>query len=363
MRYAKSAALAAWLLLAAAGLCAEHVVLLHNAESSTLHYLLDPKGLSGFDPESSVFAGVVRDFLSAEADEQPVPFAQLPGGQTERLEGLAEGTHLLVGFFAVSGRREFPVQALALSAGGDRVERTYTVRAEPALTSARPGRGRLAGYAAAAAESSAEPAGSGWFRFRIDNQYDDWEAIPPLLAWPEGHRPDGFRREQLGAAAQRLPIADARHWDRGGSGLSELKIVADPQGIYLYAASRTAMGPNLSIFLYLHGGPPGGAEPNRLTLELVPAHGEQPGLVVLWVLGAAPAVVGELASGSFFLEARADTRRLEPALRSAEPEIGCFDLTTAFFDRGQLAFEEFYYGTVGLEQIPSLDTLYGPRRP
>jgi hypothetical protein len=381
MKQAMTLALGALLLLVGAGVSAQgRTVVLQNPESLTLHYLLDPQALAGFDPGSSVFPNVVYDFFTADvaADEAPTVFAELGPGQTRRLEELSEGPHLLVGFFAVAGQREFPVRVVTLQAGGALSERYYAVYSEPALVRVRAGRGRLAGYSpvsAGAGGTSAQAGGTsaqagtglrgGMFRFQIDNQYDDWEAIPPLLVYPGGYAPESFTRERYGGASEVLPIASARHWDRGGTSLSELKIVNDAQGIYLYAAARTAIDPNLSIFFYFQGEEEAGREgaPNQLTLELVPSHGEEPGLVVLWERGQRPAIVGELASGNFFLEARVDKMRLQRALLAADPEVSFFDLTTAFFDRGALAYEEYYYSSVVLQEIPTLDTLYSTPRP
>lgn len=374
MRQAKTLALCALLLLAGAVVWAHgFTAVLQNGEAATFHYLLDPQALAGFDPAGSMFADVVGDFLGGEpaAGEEPVAFAELAAGETRRLEGLPEGVHLVLGFFAVAGEREFPVTALIVQVGGGAPEQSYVVAAQPALASVRPGQGRLAGFApvaaTAAAQSSAtggapEPA-AGTLRFAIDNRYDDWEPIPVFLAYTSEYAPELFTLERLGGALAVLPLGSARHWAFGGTALSEVKVVSDAQAVYLYAAARTAIDPNLSIFLYLHGGPPGGGEPNRLTVELVPGQGADPGLVVLWQRGRDPAVVGELASGNFFLEARLDKGLLEPALLAAEPEVAFLDLTTAFFDRRELSYEEFYYGSVALAQIPTVDSLYTKPRP
>ncbi|MCK5008477.1 MAG: hypothetical protein KAR73_13890, partial [Spirochaetales bacterium] len=84
---------------------------------------------------------------------------------------------------------------------------------------------------------------------------------------------------------------------------------------------------------------------------------EEPGLVVLWEKDRKPVVVGKLASGSFFLEARIEKELLFDLLY-ARPEITFFDLTTSFFDRQELTYEEFYIATVALAEIPTEKTIY-----
>ena len=71
------------------------------------------------------------------------------------------------------------------------------------------------------------------------------------------------------------------------------------------------------------------------------------------VISPRPEAVGRLVSGSFFLEGRISRRMVEAALgREIGPEA-FFDLTTCYFDRGSGAYEEFYFTTVYLRDIPS----------
>jgi len=107
------------LVLAAAAAGAQpFTVLLNNPEEAVFHFVLDPPELGSFDPASSVFANVIYDYFAEGPVAGQASFQSLPAGATRRLDGLAEGTHLLVGFFALPGRRDFPVRALMLKAGG-----------------------------------------------------------------------------------------------------------------------------------------------------------------------------------------------------------------------------------------------------
>jgi hypothetical protein len=390
------------LLAGAAGLLPGQscTVVIQNTDEATFHYVLDPPELTAFDPASSIFPNVVYDYFAEEpldADEFS-GFSELDPGQTVRLEGLSEGKHLLVGFFEVPGERGFSVRVITLQAGGGLDERTYRIYTQPALITARAGRGRIEDYppvpakaiaeAEEAGEAGAPPAGAAeaatrgaaapgaaapgegpaagapsaekeFFRFQIDNRYEDWEAIPTFLSFPDGRDLSSFTREQYGGPFEVLPIGRSRHWGSGGSSINEVKVAANRRAVYLYISTHSALSANLSIFLYFHNERnlrrPGAT--NHFTLELVPSRAEKPGLAVLWEKDRKPVIAGSLASGSFFLEARIEMEQLYDLLR-ARPEITFFDLTTTIYDRQELAYEEFYIASVPLAEIPTEETLY-----
>ena len=381
--------LAALLLPAAAP---GYEVVLSNAEDMDFHYALDPPELEPFDSGSSIFPAVVHDYLT-RAEGGPMPFEVLPAGASRRLAGLSEGTHLLVGFFIEPGRPEFPVRVVALQAGSGLPERHYRIYGAPALVYARPGQGRLSAYAAAAAprglavsapagtvfegtpaapgatdqetEAAGEPGpatpaaevvpeGSG--RVRIDHRYERWETVPALLVFPADHRPTSFTRERVGGELEVLPIGESRRWGTGGTPVHEVKVVRDQGTTYLYLSTHEAISEDVSIFLYFHASG-SGAVPNRLTLELSPRRTGSPGLVVLWQENQEPVMIGELATGSFFLEARVADPVLLPHLESL-PGLSYFDLTSCYFDRRELAYEEFYFGSLEFAQIATVGTSF-----
>jgi hypothetical protein len=352
------------LLLAAAALAGAQpfTVLLNNPEESDFYFTLDPPELSGFDPAASIFPSVVFDYF-ADAPPAGWPgFQPLPAGATRRLEDLAEGTHLVVGFFALRNRTELPVRTLTVRAGGGMSERLYSIYSEPSLFKARVGRGRLASFAPA--EMPAQPAAAirppveGRLNIRIDNQYEDWEAIPVLYSFSD-YQPASFSREQYGTPSRVLPLSEARYWQKGGTSLAELKAVQEDRTLYLLLSARSAVADGLSIFLYFHD-PKDRSDENRVTVELQPATDSRPGLVVLWVKDKAPISAGALASGSFFLEASLDLAPVDAALIS-RLEASSIELTTCFRDRLALVYEEFYYATLSLKEIPTLDRLYAPK--
>jgi hypothetical protein len=367
------------LFLAATALLAvgqTYSVVIHNAESSNFYYVLNPPELTVFDTSASIFQSVVYDYFAdtPEAADEFSGFTEIEPGASRSMD-LSEGKHLLVGFFAIAGRREFPVRVITVQSGGGLDVRNYTVYSEPSLIQARAGRGRISAYkpvpaaaapaVAAAPGAAAEPGAAqaveekGFFRFAIDNRYDDWEAIPTLLSFSAEQDLSSFTSEQYGGEFEVLPIERSRHWGRGGTAISEVKVVDNVETIYLYISTHSAISANLSVFMYFHSDrnlKRAGAQ-NQFTLEMVPQRAEEPGLVVLWEKQRQPAIVGKLASGSFFLEARLDKDKLYDLL-DAKPQITFFDMTTSFFDRQELAYEEFYVTSVALSAIPTEKTLY-----
>ncbi len=340
-------------------------VLLNNPEASAFHFVLDPPELASFDPGSSVFASVVYDYFLESPVAGPTLFRTLAPGATLQLKEVAEGPHLLVGFFELPGRRDYPVRIMQLLVGGGMTERFYTVYAQPSLFRARAGRGRLAGFpqggsasgqgTGSAAQGAPAVASKGELGLAIDNDFADWEAIPVLRSFAD-YTPRTFFREQIGGGRIELPLEQSRYWQKAGTGLYELKMVDDGSSLYLYLSTRSAMAEGLSIYLYFLD-PRDRQGENRVTVELLPATGNKAGLVALWVKGHGPVAAGNLASGVFFLEAALDKATIYGALSSGI-QGGFLELTTGYHDRSSLSYEEFYYTRLALKDLPSPDTLF-----
>ncbi len=354
------------LLLAAAAAGAQSfAVLLNNPEASAFHFVLDPPELASFDPGSSVFASVVYDYFLESPVAGPALFRTLAPGATQQLKELAEGPHLLVGFFELPGRRDYPVRIMQLLAGGGMAERFYSVYAQPSLFRARAGRGRLAGFPQSGlgfsqapgpgSQGTAAGAPGGELGLAIDNDFADWEAIPVLRSFAD-YTPRTFLREQIGGGRIELPLEQSRYWQKAGTGLHELKIVDNGPSLYLYVSTRSAMAEGLSIYLYFQD-PQDRKGENRVTVELLPATGNKAGLVALWVKGHGPVAAGTLASGVFFLEAALDKATIYGALASGT-QGGFVELTTGYHDRSSLSYEEFYYTRLALKDLPTPDTLF-----
>ncbi len=332
-------------------------VLLNNPEESSFYYVLNPPELNGFDPAGSVFLGILYDYFADDTAE--TEFKEIPPGTSVRVEGLSRGTHLLLGFFAVPGKAELPVRVVRILTGGGIDERFYTIYKEPSLINVRISRGRLKNFFL----SSRAPRMEGvkdiitGFGISIDNRYEDWEQIPYLAEFSESFSPISFTREQYGSSFETFPIGQARHWREGGTQLNEIKAVDYKDKLYLYCSTRSAISDNLSIFLYFHGDRTASKE-NRVTLELLPARADKPGLAVLWVKGKEPALVGRLASGSFFLEAEIFIEKVYQALEDRSfSDLTTFDLTASYYDNIEIVYEEFFFATLSVKDIPAPEDL------
>jgi hypothetical protein len=334
-------------------------VLLNNPEENDFYFTLDPPELAGFDSAASIFPTVIYDYFA----DLPTPgwpgFRKLAAGATQRLEDLGEGTHLVVGYFHLRGRTKFPVRVLSIRSGGGMSERFYSVYAEPSLFKAKADRGRLAAFAAmeekpGALSGSLRRAAAARLNIRIDNQFEDWEAIPTVASFSE-YRPATFSLEKYGSESQVLPLGEARYWQKAGTSLAELKAAVEGETLYLFLSTRSAISEGLSIFLYFHD-PKDPPDSNRVTAELQPAGRGADGLVALWVKGRNPVSAGGLASGTFFLEASLDLSLIEKALIS-RLEAAEIELSTCYRDRNALSYEEFFYTAMSLKDLPAVGNL------
>jgi hypothetical protein len=331
-------------------------VLLNNPEESDFYFVIDPPELAAFDYAASIFPTVIFDYFADTPPPGWSGFQKLAAGGTQRLENLGEGTHLVVGYFRLPNRTQFPVRMLSIRAGGGMSERFYSVYTEPSLFKAKADRGRLAAREEkpVAPSISLRPPAEARLNINIDNQYQDWEAIPAVAAF-NGFEPATFSRERYGSESRILPLGEARFWQKAGTSLAELKAAVEGQTLFLFLSTRSAIAEGLSIFLYFHD-PKDPPDANRVTMELQPATKGTDGLVALWVKDQSPVSAGALASGSFFLEASIDLSLAEKALIS---RLGAADieLSTCYRDRNALSYEEFFYTTLRLKDMPAVDKL------
>ncbi len=370
----------ALLLPALAPAFSEGALVIRNEEELPFHYALDPAELAGLDPATLSFRMRLVDYFLEESPDWP--FALVPPREEARLDGLPAGRHLLVGFFELPGSAYYPVSFWEVEVGEDAGASpgaggpaSLSVRREPGVISVRSGEGRLlrrppAAAAAAQGGAAALPAPA----IRVDRRYEDWEPIPSLAAFSGFFEPASFTRESV-RGWEVLPLVHSRYWRAGGTQLNEIKVLIDAREIYFFISTQSAISDRLSIFIYFQdrpgepaavSGEPGAASAggaaasggarNRVTLELVPADAELPGVVLLWKRGegaaAKPQPVGRLLSGDFFIEGRVSRRLLEDALGQAVGPQTFFDLTTCYFERSTGVYEEFYFTSVHLRDIP-----------
>jgi hypothetical protein len=145
------------LLLASALAFAESsTVTLQNQEGATFWFTVDPKELSDVAIGSRQLAEKVAAFFAEQTDL--FPFKPLAPDSQLTLEGLAEGPHLLVGFFDVEGEGSLPVRAFSVQADKVPGDRFYALFSGPALLTVPREGGRLANLAKAKVPADATQA-------------------------------------------------------------------------------------------------------------------------------------------------------------------------------------------------------------
>ncbi len=186
----------------------------------------------------------------------------------------------------------------------------------------------------------------------IDNSYDDWEAVPAVASFTSIFVPPSFTRENLGNDFEILSLKDSRFWQQGGTQINEVKAVTNDENVYLFISTQSAISANLSCFLYLRGERRRGEE-NPFTLELIPGHSLNESEVILWQRDRMlPERAGKLSSGSFFLEARINKQVFSPEMIRELGSNPSVDLTTCYFDKQNSLYEEFFFTTIYLKDIP-----------
>jgi hypothetical protein len=329
-------------------------VLLSNAENADLYYTIDPAPLVGTDTSSAVFVGKVVSFFSETAPE--VPFGRLESLGVKRVEGLAEGTHLFVGFFALKGAAELPVRVVRLQAGGGIEERLYTVYREPATVMIKAGHGRLATLlppesaaaagVAVAAVKAADAAAEAPTEF--------WSRIEPMATFTGAFEPE-IVVLQTSAGSRVIPFGAAKSWGVDGVRLREVRFVRRPEEVAFRVLTFGTMSEHESMLLYFQEDRAGGKD-NNATIELAPEGDGRGGYALLWRKGAAkPAIVGRFAQQGSTIIGRIRFSDLASYLdlRSASPAISV-DLCTGHHDAAKRTYEEFYHATIRLDQIPAV---------
>jgi hypothetical protein len=351
--------------VAAAAGAQKPAVLLSNAENLDLYYTIDPPGLTGPDTSSAVFVGKVVSFFSDAAPE--VVWSRLEPLGVERVDGLAEGTHVLVGYFVVKSATEVPVRVIRLQAGGGIEERLYTIYREPATVMAKVGRGRLAGVSttpapvpaavsnAGAAEattlavSSAAAAGGG---APADLLGPFWKRVEPIATFSGAFEPEIVTR-QSAQGTQVVPFASASYWGVDGVRLREVRIARRSQDVVFRVQTFGTMSENESLLLYFQESR-SESKDNRVTMEVVPGGSGKGGYVVLWRKSSPkPVIVGRFAQDGNVITGRiryADASAYLD-LRAASPSL-TVDICTGHHEVARRVYEEYYHATIRLDQIP-----------
>ena len=335
-------------------------ILLSNAENLELYYLVDPPGLTGPDTTSAVFLGKVVSFLSETTPE--ATFKLLPPLGVERIEGLPEGTHVLVGVFVPRGAAELPVRVLRLQAGGGIAERLYTVYREPATATVKANLGRVAALVGTAQQGAAtdaagegtaqSAAGGGGPTVGAGALTTFWRSLEPVVTFTGAFEPEiVIRQSRQGSTI--IPFARASFWGVDGVRLRELRLARRTDELAFRVQTFGSMSAKESLLFYIQESRSSGTD-NRLTLELTPVEGLGGGYVLLWRKGVAkPVIVGRFAQQDNVVVGRVLYVDAAPYvdLDRAPPDL-TLDICTAHHEPDRGVYEEFYHATVRMDQLP-----------
>lgn len=338
-------------------------VTIQNEEAVAFYYTVDPLDLAQVTPGSPSAATKVAEFFATQATE-PQFQALAPGGQAT-LRGLSDGAHLLVGFFKVENQDTFPVRVITLQADSSMGERFYSVYGSPALVEATRGVGRLSEFARSssseqgeetaaappAAEAAPQPAEQA--PTPAAPQAAAPEEAAPMISFSKSYDPVYFTREAQGDFSVQ-PIASSRSWALQGTHVTALSAHIDQGTLTVSLTSADGFSPDVSYFIYAFAARAAGT-PDAFTLELRPGALPDRGACILWQKTdgvATPTIFGTVKVEGTTATLTASLKD-EPAPVPEElSSASSFDLTSCRFDKPSGVYEEFYFATVALADIP-----------
>ncbi|MGA2479442.1 MAG: hypothetical protein ABSG63_11895 [Spirochaetia bacterium] len=357
------------------------IVTLQNQETSPFYYVIDPEALAGLSAGSPQLATRVADFFAA-SEGTPAFVSLAPDGQV-RIEGLANGPHLLVGYFAIEGQGQFPVRVITLQADSRIGERFYAVYADPALISVARGAGRLSGIAplagqgAVASAETAKPATDGAAAAGQEGSaggaaaategtaataagtaevsqaapaVEGNDGLQSIATFSMSYDPVVFTRESKGTFTV-LPISGSRAWTQTGTRVTGLSGAMENGTLRVSLTVAGGFSQNVSYFFYVFANR--AEKENRIALELRPRAVGSRGACLLWQKGGEPPrIVGSVTSTDSSVELDVDARQLPADLAAPGAEVPTVDLTAGWFERASGTWEEFYYTTFSLADIP-----------
>ncbi len=368
-------------------------VAIQNEESSAFYYVVDPPELAGLSAGSPMASTRLAEYFAAQVPEPG--FTQLaPGAQTS-ITGLSNGTHLLVGFFATEDQDTFPVRAVSLQADSAMGERFYAIFATPSMLDATRGVGRLAQFGrgetavasappgqeapaeqpAPAAEQPAPAAGQPAATEPAAAEPSPAAAEPApaaptaqapapeapasgtpapkstaIASFSPSYDPVYFTQEtQAGFSVQ--PIGQSKSWGSEGTHITSVTGSIDGQKLTLAVGVAEGFSENVSYFLYVFSArKPGTAD--DLTVELRPRALPDKGACILWRKGEAPRMFGTVSVSGNTATLEANLADLPADIASSLGAGATFDLTSCSFDKSSGTYEEFYFATVAMADIP-----------
>jgi hypothetical protein len=352
-------------------------VTLQNQEDTTFYYVVDPNELAGLTAGSPLLASKVAGYFST--GDKDAAFASLAPQAEVKLADLAEGAHLLVGFFAQTDADDFPVRVMALQADSSVGERFYAVFAAPAQLSVRRGVGKLFAFARpASAQGAAVASGqaggttgttttttgttsaatgttaatTGSATAVSATAAGSAAALPAIATFAAAYDPAVFTRESTGSFKV-LPISESRSWTQAGTRIASVQGALDSTGLKLVLNVPGGFSHSVSYFLYVFDSRSAGRE-NPLTLEIEPMARGDRGACILWTNGFAnPRLLGTVKTTGTAVEVDVSADDIASGILSAAGSSPTVDLTAAWYDKALGMWEEFYYATFPAPAAPT----------
>jgi hypothetical protein len=354
------------LLLAGNAFGQNTAVTLQNQESSWFYFVLDPAELAGLTPSSPLLAAKLTTYFSRETED--FPFTALKPRTGITLEGLPEGSHLLIGFFVIEEEREFPVRVISLLVDRRLGQRLYEIYSDPALLTLARGVGKLARFggvpqvAAASQPPAAQtpPAATAQAQKPPAAQPAPKTVSPAapaggvtLASFGSSFSPVVFTRETEGDFSVH-PMAESLFWNRDGTRIVSVSASRADSSLTLDIASASGFSRDVSYYFYLFSARRLGQE-NSFTVEVKPVvAGQTAGLAILWEKGRQrPLPIGTVNVQGNTCRVTARLADLPPEAVSGLGGDPSADLTACYFDSGSATYEEFFYTTLTLAELPS----------
>jgi hypothetical protein len=322
-------------------------VTLQNEESVWFYFVLDPAELVGLTPSSPLLDSKVAGFFAKGSSS--FPFTMLGPNTSLTLQGLSEGAHLLVGFFASPDSGGYPVRAIGVSVDRRLSQRFYGIFSDPPLLTLQPGKGLLANFKAPVAEAAPKPQPAAAPQTPQAQPGEPSVAAPlaqppvtPPAAAPQTQAPPAQPTDggtQIPAAPQTVspalqastaasvttappaaspppareplaeiahfsptfspvvftreagkdfsvhPISESRYWNRNGTRIAAVSGSRSYDALVLQITSSSGFSKDVSYFFYLFSSRTLGQE-NSYTVEIKPiVAGRTGGIALLWKKG------------------------------------------------------------------------------
>jgi hypothetical protein len=193
-------------------------------------------------------------------------------------------------------------------------------------------------------------------RITIDNLYEDWEPVPELARFSREVRPYAFNREKNGTL-ETLSIDTSIFWGHNGTNLKTIKAFLGSDTIAFNMTTYSPITDGLIIFMYLFKERNRG-ESNRYTIEVNISMKNKNGNVLLWERDNDHATtIGTVAVNTKELECAFSLEALPKSISLELLTSYSIDLTTCYFNTSKAIYEEFFFTTIYINDIPSSENL------